>query len=165
MHRLRLEEHVDRALRLCLGLHFDDKDFGLVGPKEGAKTFENDFVVVDQADANRFRHLPRTLPRQERVKHEEKRRGTCTGRALRHAAAGPVLASRTVAQARRARGLGANTRSGDLGACASGEAISTPTSEDIVLNLIEVIAHIAARFYSSERFWDDDLDVHDPLAS
>jgi hypothetical protein len=78
---------------------------------------------------------------------------------------GSVLASRTVAQARRARGLGANTRSGDLGACASGEAISTPTWEGIVLKLIEVIAHIAARFYSSERFWDDDLDVHDPLAS
>jgi hypothetical protein len=58
-----------------------------------------------------------------------------------------------------------NTRSGDLAACASGEAITTPTSEDIVLKLIELIAHIAARFHSSERFWDDDLDVHDPLAS
>jgi hypothetical protein len=34
-----------------------------------------------------------------------------------------------------------------------------------VLKLIEVIAHIAAHFRLSKRFWDDDLDVHDPLAS
>lgn len=34
-----------------------------------------------------------------------------------------------------------------------------------MLKLIALIAHIAGFFHSSEHFWDEDLDVHDPLAS
>jgi len=60
------------------------------------------------------------------------------------------------------RGCRRNTRSGDLGVPASGEAISTPTSEDTVLRLVVRIARL---FCPLDDFWDDELDVHDPLAS
>jgi hypothetical protein len=42
------------------------------------------------------------------------------------------------------------------------EETISPTSEDTVLKLIVRIARL---FYAPDDFWDDELDVHDPLAS
>jgi hypothetical protein len=52
-------------VRLCFDIHFHDTDLRLVGPKEGAQAFEDDRVIVDERDANRFGHATRILPHSD----------------------------------------------------------------------------------------------------
>jgi hypothetical protein len=63
---VRVEErHINRALWFSFDLRLDDLDIRLVRAKERAKAFQDDLVVIDECDADRFGHATRMLPRLE----------------------------------------------------------------------------------------------------
>src|SRR4029450_5872828 len=60
---IRVEKrHINRSLWFGFDIHLHNTDLRLVGPKEGAKAFEDDLVIVNERDANRFGHAIRILP-------------------------------------------------------------------------------------------------------